>query len=40
MKDSMRGRLEQLARRLIEIDALLAEPDIASDMDRFRKLSR
>lgn len=36
----MRGRLEQLARRLIEIDALLAEPDIASDMDRFRKLSR
>ena len=40
MKDSMRSRLEQLARRLIEIDALLAEPDIASDMDRFRKLSR
>ncbi len=40
MKDSMRSRLEQLARRLIEIDALLAEPEIASDMDRFRKLSR
>src|SRR5690554_719815 len=40
MKDSMRSRLEQLARRLIEIDAMLAEPDIASDMDRFRKLSR
>ena len=40
MKSSMRGRLEQLAHRLIEIDALLAEPEIASDMDKFRKLSR
>ncbi len=36
----MRDRLEQLSRRLIELDALLAEPDAASDMDRFRKLSR
>lgn len=36
----MRVRLEQLAHRLIEIDALLVEPEIASDMDRFRKLSR
>ena len=36
----MRNRLEQLARRLIEIDAMLAEPEIASDMDKFRKLSR
>lgn len=36
----MRSRLEQLAHRLIEIDAMLAEPEIASDMDRFRKLSR
>ncbi|OWT75730.1 MULTISPECIES: peptide chain release factor 1 [unclassified Achromobacter] len=40
MKSSMRERLEQLSRRLIELDALLAEPDAASDMDRFRKLSR
>ena len=40
MKNSMRSRLEQLAHRLIEIDALLAEPEIATDMDRFRKLSR
>ncbi|AIL32071.1 peptide chain release factor 1 [Basilea psittacipulmonis] len=39
MKDSMRARLEQMSQRLIEIDALLAEPDTASDMDRFRKLS-
>ncbi|MFV9474667.1 peptide chain release factor 1 [Advenella sp. RU8] len=40
MKQSMRSRLEQLSQRLIEVDALLAEPEIASDMDRFRKLSR
>ncbi len=36
----MRSRLEQISHRLIEVDALLAEPDAASDMDRFRKLSR
>ncbi len=36
----MRNRLEQFARRLVEVDALLAEPEIAHDMDRFRKLSR
>lgn len=36
----MRSRLEQLAHRLIEVDAMLAEPDTASAMDRFRKLSR
>lgn len=40
MKSSMRSRLEQLSRRLVEIDALLAEPEIAADMDKFRKLSR
>jgi peptide chain release factor 1 len=40
MKPSMRERLEQLSRRLIEVDALLAEPEAAADMDRFRKLSR
>lgn len=40
MKDSMRNRLERLAHRLIELDALLSEPEIASDMDSFRKLSR
>ncbi|AEP36053.1 Peptide chain release factor 1 [Taylorella asinigenitalis MCE3] len=36
----MRSRLEQLSQRLVEVDALLAEPDVANDMDRFRKLSR
>jgi peptide chain release factor 1 len=40
MKSSMRSRLEHLCHRLIEVDALLAEPDTASDMERFRKLSR
>lgn len=40
MKSSMRSRLERLAHRLIEIDALLAEPDSANDMNRFRKISR
>ncbi|AOB32955.1 peptide chain release factor 1 [Bordetella sp. H567] len=40
MKSSMRDRLEQLSRRLVEVDALLSEPDTATDMDRFRKLSR
>jgi peptide chain release factor 1 len=40
MKSSLRGRLERLAHRLAELDALLAEPDAASDMDRFRKLTR
>ena len=40
MKDTMRDRLEQLAHRLIEVDAMLSEPDVASDMDNFRKLSK
>lgn len=40
MKDSMRSRLEQLSHRLVEIDAMLAEPDSADDMNQFRKLTR
>lgn len=40
MKSSMRSRLEQLSHRLAEIDAMLAEPEIATDIDRFRQLSR
>jgi peptide chain release factor 1 len=40
MKSSMRSRLEQLSHRLAEIDALLAEPDSADDMERFRKWTR
>ena len=40
MKDSMRSRLEQLSHRLIEVDAILSEPETVNDMDNFRKLSR
>lgn len=40
MKDTMRDRLERLAHRMIEVDAMLSEPEIATDMDSFRKLSR
>src|SRR5690625_4612839 len=40
MKDSMRNRLEQLSHRLIEIDAMLAEPDVTNDMDNFTRLTR
>ena len=40
MKESMRSKLNQLGRRLEEIDAMLAAPDAANDMNRFRDLSR
>ena len=40
MKLSLRTRLEQLATRLAELDHLLAAPETASDMDRFRAYSR
>jgi len=40
MKDSMRHRLEQISHRLVEIDALLSEPDSTNDMDNFTRLSR
>ncbi|MGE5666541.1 MAG: peptide chain release factor 1 [Betaproteobacteria bacterium] len=40
MKDSMRSKLGQLARRLEEIDVTLAASDAANDMNRFRALSR
>ena len=40
MKSSMRSRLEQLANRLEEIDAILSEPETGQDMKRFTSLSR
>ena len=40
MKDSMRSKLVGLCRRLEEIDAMLAAPDAADDMNRFRALSQ
>jgi len=36
----MRAKLSRLGRRLEEIDAMLAAPDAANDMNRFRDLSR
>lgn len=40
IKASMRERLEQLSRRLVEVDAMLATPEVGADMTVFRKLSR
>jgi peptide chain release factor 1 len=40
MKPSIREKLEQLQRRLGELDRLLAAEDAARDMDAWRKLSR
>ncbi|MFP5382057.1 MAG: peptide chain release factor 1 [Gammaproteobacteria bacterium] len=40
MKTSLADKLARADERLEELDALLAQPDIASDMERFRKLSR
>lgn len=36
----MKSKLAQLARRLEEIDVTLQDPDITSDMNRFRALSK
>ena len=40
MKDSLRQQFERLAMRLHELDATLADPAVASDMNRYRALSR
>ncbi len=40
MKSSLRQQFERLALRLGELDALLADGKIASDMKRYRELSR
>ncbi len=40
MKDTLRQQFERLALRLNELDATLADPSIASDMKRFRELTR
>ena len=40
MNASLLSKLDQLADRLLELDALLARPDATSDMDRYRKLTR
>ncbi|MFN3544302.1 MAG: peptide chain release factor 1 [Thiobacillus sp.] len=40
MKASLEEKLARADERLEELDALLAQPEIAGDMDSFRKLSR
>jgi peptide chain release factor 1 len=40
MKDSLRHQFERLALRLNELDATLADPTVASDMKRYRELTR
>ncbi len=40
MKNSLRQQLERLALRLGELDATLADPDVAADMQRYRALTR
>lgn len=40
MKQSIRSKLENLSERHEEISALLSEPDIINDQNRFRALSR
>lgn len=40
MKDTLRQQFERLAMRLAELDATLADPSVASDMNRYRALTR
>ena len=40
MKPSMLAKLDQLADRLAELNDLLAQPDITTDLDQYRKLTR
>ena len=40
MKDSLRQQFERLALRLTELEATLADPSVAADMQRFRALNR
>ena len=40
MKSSIESKLERLSERLQELGVLLADPDIISDQDRFRALSK
>lgn len=40
MKPSMLAKLDQLADRLSELDALLSQPELTNDLDNYRKLTR
>src|SRR5687767_15068279 len=40
MKTSIAAKLTQLSLRLDELNSLLGSPDLTSDMDNYRKLTR
>jgi len=40
MKTSMQSKLDQLARRQVDLNELLSREDVTSDMDQYRKLTR
>ena len=40
MKESIAAKLAALERRLKEIDAKLADPEVTNDLDNYRKLSQ
>lgn len=40
MKPSMLSKLDQLAERIVEINALLAREDATANLDQYRKLTR
>jgi peptide chain release factor 1 len=40
MKTSMQSKLDQLTRRLAELDNLLSRQDVTADLDQYRKLTR
>ena len=40
MKPSMLSKLDQLSNRLEELNSLLQQPEVTSDMDNYRKLTR
>ena len=40
MKPSLRTKLDQLSSRLAELDGLLGSPDVTSDLDRYRALTK
>ena len=40
MKPFLRQTLERQLHRLTELDALLSEPDVVNNLDRFRSLTR
>ena len=40
MKDSISRKLTSLSERLVELDRLLAEPEVVNNMDSYRKITR